>query len=397
MQPKIPDWLKLVNGTLDGSESEVTLLLCEPVGFNSETWNGMTSKSFGEVLAYIPKEKTVNLQINTLGGLVHEGVAIYNMIVARGNVNTCVIGYAASMGAVILQAGNKRTMMQGTMVLVHPVSGDSKTAEGKNILKTVTGNLIDIMSVRTKQEKKVIAKMMEASTAMGPKEAMSLGFCDEIVEGSPTWNYLDLASFANILQKATFASGSGQPANEEQQKTQMKNIVSTLCQLKLVNSASLTDEIEVTTQLNEKFSAITTERNNLTAEISALKLSNTALKTENDAHAAALKLRVETKVKSAVTAKLIKAERELALIAAGLKDESAISFLDDLATSAAPIAGQRRGAPPVPPAGGEQDSAEDQIAALRIGMKNQTAAETVETCRKIRDLRGHKGMLVETE
>src|SRR4051812_36992622 len=104
MTIELPPWLKVVTGKLEEDELEpVSVLLSEPIGFDG--WEGMSARRFGEVLGAIPRGKPVDLQINTMGGLVPEGIAMCNMVEARGNVTCRVIGYAASMGAVLLQAG----------------------------------------------------------------------------------------------------------------------------------------------------------------------------------------------------------------------------------------------------------------------------------------------------
>ncbi len=127
----LPDFLRLIKGSMnEDDDGDVDMLLSEPIGFDPNTYNGISARMFGSSLAQVPKRKTVNLLINTLGGNVDEGVAMYNMITARGNVNTVVIGYAASMGAIIAQAGAVRKMMPGTMMIIHNPQGEMKGEEG---------------------------------------------------------------------------------------------------------------------------------------------------------------------------------------------------------------------------------------------------------------------------
>jgi ATP-dependent protease ClpP protease subunit len=348
MPMELPEWLKLIKGSLDDGDEEVDLLMCEPVGYDPETYTGMSSRRFGEILAYVPKKKKINLQLNTLGGFVNEGVAMHNLIVARGNVDVVVIGYAASMGAIIMQAGQKRTMMPGTMVLIHPVAGGTDTDEGKKIKEVLTKNLVDILAKRTGNRRSVIAKLMEETCAMGPEEAKKMGFCDEIGEGAPATNSVDALRLFNTFQQlagATNRVGSvgkqgGEPANEEQQDNTMKELLKLLAKLKLVGSADVTED-QAIAQLEAAHAALLKEATDAKNE----------LKIHADKAASDLKNRVETKVKNAVTAKLIKPEREAGLIAAGMANEAALDFIADLQPAAAAPATTpaRRGAPPVPP------------------------------------------------
>src|SRR5678815_2239212 len=81
---KFPSWLTVVEGNLADDSKEVTVLLAEPIG---EDWTGegMSSRSFGEALNAIPRHKKITIDINSLGGRVDDGMAMHNMIVARGN------------------------------------------------------------------------------------------------------------------------------------------------------------------------------------------------------------------------------------------------------------------------------------------------------------------------
>lgn len=365
-------------------EGEVTLQLQEQIGFDGVS--GMSARVFGSVLGGIPRAKPVMLEINTMGGNVPEGTAIANMISARGNVTTRVIGYAASMGVSIFQAGARREMMPGTMLIVHnPMgsnSGDSASMKNQAvILAQVKESLVGVLASRTKLPADVISKMMDATTAIDPQTALDTGWCDCIVEGVAATNHFDLVAFfnSNRLQSAV---GSGEPAKE---RNKMKNIVSVLAGLHLVNSADITEEAVVVTQLEASVPAIIAERNQL--------------KLANDKHVEAAKSRITNRVELAITNKLIKAERKDSLIASGISNEASLDFIDDLyasqreaataaATAAASATPARRGALPVP---ATPDAGVDALASIRNQMAIETdPAKIAEFALKARDLRGHK-------
>ncbi len=386
----LPEWIKLLKGDLKTDDGDVDMLISEPIGFDPETFSGMDAKSFGYALASVPKGKKVNLMINTLGGLISEGVTMYNMILARGNVNTTVIGYAASIGAVIFQAGNKRTMMPGTMCLIHdPMSGAQGTASEvaavAATLKVLKSNIVDLLASRTGQGKKAIAEMMTATTAMGPSEALKLGFCDEVIDGSPAWNDINPSRLLNFSQqlastRMSAIAGGGSPPKTENTETHMQKLMQMLARLKLIPSADLTDE-----------AAAAAVENNLAAlenaRAQSVIVERDSLKTKLTAHENALKLRVENRVAKAIENKLIKAERKDALVASGLANETSLDFIDDLA----PAGGAHRGSPPLPggAAAGETQTL-DQVRAQMAATRDPK--ELAELALKARELRGQKNL-----
>src|ERR1039458_4005455 len=216
----LPNWLSLVKGSLDETPGEVTMLLHEPIGYNKASDSGISSRMFGESLAGIHKNKTINLDINTLGGKVDDGLAMANMVSARGNVTTRVTGYAASMGAIIHQAGAKRVMLPGTMLVIHNPQaelgeGDYRDADQKGLfLRKVRDSLAGMLSKRSGQKVDTINDMMDKTTAMSPDDAKKLGFCDEIGEGMPAFGEMSPAAMFEFLKTVSNGGGGSGPCGE---------------------------------------------------------------------------------------------------------------------------------------------------------------------------------------
>ncbi len=317
------------------------------------------------------------------------------MILARGNIATCVIGYAASMGAIIAQAGATRKMMPGTMMIIHnpqgSTDGDADAHdESSAMLKVVKNSLVDLLSNRTKQGKKKISEMMDACTAMDADEACKLGFCDEVLAGSPARNDFNPAKLVNICQRL---SGSAAAVDGGKQKTNtqsMEKILKTLVTLGILKSAdNVTEDVAS--------AAIEAHVSNLIVKRDDLQAANT--KHEDDR-----KARVTNRVTAAVDGKLIKPERKDALIAAGLSNEASLDFLGDLSTAlSAPGPQKPRGAPPIPKGDNNQDGSE--LDTLRNGLIQnarchagedpvEVAVRNASDARKARELRGHKNLFV---
>jgi ATP-dependent Clp protease protease subunit len=144
-------------------------------------------------LLYLESEnpdKDINLYINSPGGIVSAGMAIYDtMQFIRPEVSTMCIGQAASMGAVLLAAGakGKRFCLPHSRVMIHqPLGGFQGQASdidihAREILKT-REQLNEILAVHTGQSIKTIAKDTERDNFMSPDDALNYGLVDQILD-----------------------------------------------------------------------------------------------------------------------------------------------------------------------------------------------------------------------
>ena len=135
--------------------------------------------------------ETVEVEINSPGGSVFEGQRIYNAlrgISARGvEVTTTVNGLAASMGSVILMAGDKRQMTQGSRIMIHEAStiamGDSRAMrKTADLLDGISSEIAGIYADRTGGEEKAIRNLMFAETWMTADEAKANGFVGTVLK-----------------------------------------------------------------------------------------------------------------------------------------------------------------------------------------------------------------------
>lgn len=97
------------------------------IGYDWWTGEGVTSNWFNkEFDAALASGEDIEIEINTPGGSVFEGIAIYNKIAANADkVTTIVTGIAYSMGAVIAMAAKKRKAYKNATIMMHNVSGGS--------------------------------------------------------------------------------------------------------------------------------------------------------------------------------------------------------------------------------------------------------------------------------
>jgi len=126
----------------------------------------------------------ITMHVNSPGGSIFEGLAIYNALVER-DVTMIVEGVAASMASAIVMAGKKVIMHDNATMMIHKpwtqlcgTADDLKKAAG--ILDAMEAKLVDIYVTGTGLPATQIATMMAVETWLDAKQALELGFCDEI-------------------------------------------------------------------------------------------------------------------------------------------------------------------------------------------------------------------------
>lgn len=134
-------------------------------------------------------DKDINLYINSPGGSVTAGLAIYDtMQHIKCDVSTICVGMAASMGAFLLTAGakGKRKALPNSEIMIHQPSGGTRgqatdiVIHAERLIKTKE-NLNKILSERTGQDLEKIKKDVERDFFMDAEEALKYGIIDEII------------------------------------------------------------------------------------------------------------------------------------------------------------------------------------------------------------------------
>lgn len=167
-------------------------LLKERIIFLGEEVNETTASLVVAQLLFLESEdpkKDIQLYINSPGGSVTAGMAIYDtMNYVKCDVSTICIGLAASMGAFLLSSGakGKRFALPNAEVMIHQPSGGAKGQAteiqivAENILKTKK-KLNEILAANTGQSVEKIAQDTERDNFMSADEAKEYGLVDAIV------------------------------------------------------------------------------------------------------------------------------------------------------------------------------------------------------------------------
>ena len=167
-------------------------LLKDRIIFLGEEVNETTASLVVAQLLFLESEdpnKDIHLYINSPGGMVTAGMAIYDtMQYIKCDVSTICIGLAASMGAFLLAGGakGKRYALPNAEVMIHQPSGGAKgqateiQIAAENILKTKK-KLNEILAANTGKPYDVVAADTERDYYMSAQEAVEYGLIDAVI------------------------------------------------------------------------------------------------------------------------------------------------------------------------------------------------------------------------
>lgn len=152
---------------------------------------GMVNSIVAQLLFLEKKDpdKDIIMFVNTPGGEVYSGMAIYDVMqYVKCDVSTICVGLAASMGSVILAGGTKgkRYSLPHSKIMIHqPLGGAEGQAsdiviQAEEILK-VKNMFIELMAKHTGQKVDIVANDMERNKWMNAEEALKYGIIDKII------------------------------------------------------------------------------------------------------------------------------------------------------------------------------------------------------------------------
>lgn len=160
--------------------NEAEIYIYDEIGF----W-GITARQFVSDLQALGDVSRINLHINSPGGDVFEGIAIFNALKHHGAAITVHIdGIAASMASVIAMVGNPVIMPENTMMMIHKpwgfAGGDANDMRDyADLLDKMESVLIPAYADKTGKSTEEIAGMLEDETWMSGTECVALGFADQ--------------------------------------------------------------------------------------------------------------------------------------------------------------------------------------------------------------------------
>lgn len=149
---------------------------------------GVTAKQFAADLKALGDVKTIDLRINSEGGSVFDGKAMYSLLNEhKAKIVVHIDGLAASAASFVAMAGDEIEIAEGGFVMIHNAYmfavGDAREMRrAADMLETVNNTIVDVYVARTKGDRKAISTMMDDETWLTGAEAVKNGFADKMVE-----------------------------------------------------------------------------------------------------------------------------------------------------------------------------------------------------------------------
>lgn len=169
-------------------------------------WFGVTAKQFRQQLDGVKSSKII-LNINSPGGDVFDGIAIYNDLLAhKAYVVVRVTGLAASAASLIAMAGDEVQIADNAFFMIHNAwsvaVGDARAMTKRaGLLSKIDSELGDTYAARTGGDADDIREQMNDETWLNADEAVEQGFADQIIsadEKADAKASFDLAPFKNV-------------------------------------------------------------------------------------------------------------------------------------------------------------------------------------------------------
>lgn len=151
-----------------------------------------SAAGFRDALKDLGDVKTINLHINSPGGSVFEGIAIYNMMKQnKAHVNVYVDGLAASIASVIAMSGDAIFMPSNSMLMIHnpwtmAVGNASELRKQADNLDKITESSIQtyLNQAGDKLDEEALRQLMDDETWLTAKEAVDYGLATEVIEAN---------------------------------------------------------------------------------------------------------------------------------------------------------------------------------------------------------------------
>ena len=189
-------------GLGDGDGGHAEILIYDEIG--RDIWgDGIAADELVLELADLDVA-TLDVRINSVGGIVFEGVAIYNALDRHpARVTTHVDGMAASIASIVAMAGDERRIAANAVMMIHNPwgfeigdAGDLRKMADR--LDTIAGTLVDTYVARSGQTANDVRAWMDSETWFNAEESLEAGLVDEIDARMEIAASFDLSRFGKV-------------------------------------------------------------------------------------------------------------------------------------------------------------------------------------------------------
>jgi len=178
-------WAEHSFAAAPGADADATISIFDVIGEDGWTGGGVTAKRISAALRSIGNRDVI-VRINSPGGDMFEGIAIYNLLRTHpAKVTVEVLGWAASAASIIAMAGDVIRMGLGSFMMVHNAWGlvignRHDLREAASLFDGFDAALADIYEARTGMARAEIERLMDAGTFMTAAQAVEYGFADAV-------------------------------------------------------------------------------------------------------------------------------------------------------------------------------------------------------------------------
>ncbi len=186
-KPSVFDkWSADAAGVRAVQTNDNVITMFDVIGEDFWTGGGITAKKVTAQLRAIG-DRPVEIQINSPGGDMFEGIAIYNVLREHSQpITVKVMGMAASAASIIAMAGDTIEIGAASFVMIHncwvmAIGNRHDMRETSEWLEPFDRAMVDLYAARTGQQAADVAKWMDAETYMSGSQAIERGFADELL------------------------------------------------------------------------------------------------------------------------------------------------------------------------------------------------------------------------
>lgn len=168
------------------AEGDNVITMFDVIGEDFWSGGGITAKKVAAQLRAIG-DRPVEVQINSPGGDMFEGIAIYNVLREHSqDINVKIMGMAASAASIIAMAGDTIEIGAASFIMIHncwvvAIGNRHDMAETAEWLQPFDQAMVDVYSQRTGADAKAVSGWMDAETYMSGSTAVERGFADTLL------------------------------------------------------------------------------------------------------------------------------------------------------------------------------------------------------------------------
>ncbi len=200
-------------------EQDRTISIYDVIGFDYWAGEGVTAKRVAGALRSLGAGP-VTVNINSPGGDMFEGLAIYNLLREhKGEVTVKVLGLAASAASVIAMAGDTVQIARAGFLMIHncwvmAIGNRHDMHDIADTLEPFDKAMADIYAARTGSDIKAMGKLMDAESWIGGSDAIDQGFADELLASDQVEKSADKTKASAVRRIESALRASGMPKSE---------------------------------------------------------------------------------------------------------------------------------------------------------------------------------------